>query len=122
MFPNICIGTVQDSDMNDNIEFSITLNLSSGVEVTITHENLTTANVIVDTIIPEILSATTITPTLVSITFDESITTHSLIVRKTTMTPRPMSITVQNGILYSIHHLLSIKNHLILHETYLETL
>ena len=89
--------TVQDSDMNDNIEFSITLNLSSGVEVTITHENLTTANVIVDTIIPEILSATTITPTLVSITFDESITTHSLIVRKTTMTPRPMSITVQNG-------------------------
>ena len=89
--------TVQDSDTNDNIEFSITLNLISGIEVTITHENLTTANVIVDTIIPEILSATTITPTLVSITFDESITAHPFTLRRTTMSPTPMEITVQNG-------------------------
>ena len=50
-----------------------------------------------DGIFPQILSATTITPTLVEITFDEPIATHSLILRRTTMTPTPTTITVQDG-------------------------
>ena len=90
-------ATVLDSDTNDNIEFSITLNLSSGILVTITNDNLTSANVVVDTIAPTMLSASTVTPTLVSMTFDESIATNSRIDRRTSMTPTPMSITVQDG-------------------------
>ena len=50
-----------------------------------------------DGIFPQILSATTITPTLVSITFDESIAISSTITRRTAMTPTPMSISVQDG-------------------------
>ena len=50
-----------------------------------------------DGIFPQILSATTITPTLVSITFDESIAISSTIERRTAMTPTPMSISVQDG-------------------------
>ena len=33
--------TVLDSDANDNIEFSITLNLTTGTLITITNDNLT---------------------------------------------------------------------------------
>ena len=40
--------TVLDSDANDNIEFSITLNLTTGTLITITNDNLTSANVVVD--------------------------------------------------------------------------
>ena len=89
--------TVLDSDANDNIEFSITLNLTTGTLVTITNDNLTSANVVVDTIAPTMLSASTVTPTLVSMTFDESIAISSTIERRTAMTPTPMSINVQNG-------------------------
>ena len=64
--------TVLDSDANDNIEFSITLNLTTGTLITITNDNLTSANVVVDTIAPTMLSASTVTPTLVSMTFDGS--------------------------------------------------
>ena len=83
--------TVLDSDANGNIEFSIILNLSSNILVTITNDNLTSANVVVDTIAPAMLSASTVTPTLVSMTFDESIAISSTITRRTTMTPTPMS-------------------------------
>ena len=89
--------TVLDSDANSNIEFSIILNLSSNILVTITNDNLTSANVVVDTIAPAMLSASTVTPTLVSMTFDESIAISSTITRRTTMTPTPMSISVQDG-------------------------
>ena len=89
--------TVLDSDANGNIEFSIILNLSSNILVTITNDNLTSANVVVDTIAPAMLSASTVTPTLVSMTFDESIAISSTITRRTTMTPTPMSISVQDG-------------------------
>ena len=89
--------TVLDSDANDNIEFSITLNLTTGTLITITNDNLTSANVVVDTIAPTMLSASTVTPTLVSMTFDESIAISSTIERRTAMTPTPMSINVQNG-------------------------
>ena len=58
---------------------------------------MTSANVVVDTIAPTMLSASTVTPTLVSMTFDESIATNSRIDRRTSMTPTPMSITVQDG-------------------------
>ena len=90
-------ATVQDSDANGNIEFSITIEPALGNPVIFTHIDLTSANVVVDTIAPEMLSASTVTPTLVEITFDEPIATHSLILRRTTMTPTPTTITVQDG-------------------------
>ena len=89
--------TVQSSDTNGNITFSITVEPISGQSVTFTHDDLNSANVIVDTIAPSVLSSTTLTPTLVEITFDEPIATHSLILRRTTMTPTPTTITVQDG-------------------------
>ena len=90
-------ATVLDSDVNGNITFSITLNLTTGTLVTLTNDNLTSANVVVDTIAPVMLSASTVTPTLVEITFDEPITIGSFILRKTTMIPEPLSADVQDG-------------------------
>ena len=93
--------TVQDSDTNGEIEFIIMVTLNSGLQVNITHDDLTTANVIVDTIMPEVLSSTTVTPNLISITFDESIVIDSFIDSRTTVTSgssfTPYLVVVANG-------------------------
>ena len=89
--------TVLDSDTNGNIAFSIIVNPVSGPSEPFTHHDLTSVNVVVDTIAPVMLSASTVTPTLVEITFDEPITIGSFILRKTTMIPEPLSADVQDG-------------------------
>ena len=89
--------TVQNSDTNGNIEFSIMLNLSSNLLVTITHDDLTSANVIVDTNPPVIVSSTTITPNLVSVAFDESIITYPDTHFLIGITPLASSTSVKNG-------------------------
>ena len=89
--------TIQDSDINGNITFSITLNLSSNLLVTITHDDLTSANVTVDTNPPVIVSSTTITPNLVSVAFDESIITYPDTHFLIGITPLASSTSVKNG-------------------------
>ena len=80
-------ATVQDSDINGNITFSIIVDLISSQSATITHADLTSENVIVDTNAPSALSSTTITPSLVSVTFDEPIATHDYTILLTSVLP-----------------------------------
>ena len=96
--------TVQSSDTNGNIEFSITVDPISGSLATFTHDDLTSANVIVDTIAPSVLSSTTVTPNLVTIAFNEPIINTASIIFRLTMTPTPTSVTIKNGssISYSV--------------------
>ena len=89
--------TVQSSDTNGNIEFSITVDPISGSLATFTHDDLTSANVIVDTIAPSVLSSTTVTPNLVTIAFNEPIINTASIIFRLTMTPTPTSVTIKNG-------------------------
>ena len=96
--------TIQDLDINGNITFSIIVDPVLGHSVNFTHDDLTYANVIVDTSAPRVLSATTITSNLVSVTFDEPITTYSYTPLLIDITPLPSSTNVKNGssIPYSI--------------------
>ena len=90
-------ATVQSSDTNGNITFSITIAPISGSPITFTHDDLNSANVIVDTIAPSVLSSTTLTPNLVTITFSESIKNVTLVDFRLTMTPEPSLVTITNG-------------------------
>ena len=90
-------ATVQSSDTNGNITFSITVNPISNHPVIFTPDDLTSANVIVDTIAPSVLSSTTLTPNLVTITFSESIKNVTLVDFRLTMTPEPSLVTITNG-------------------------
>ena len=90
-------ATVQDSDINGNITFSIIVDLISSQSVTITHADLTSENVIVDTNAPSALSSTTITPSLVSVTFDEPIATHDYTILLTSVLPLPVSTNIKDG-------------------------
>ena len=89
--------TVQSSDTNGNITFSITVDPISDSPITFTHDDLNSANVIVDTIAPSVLSSTTVTPNLVTITFSESIQDIAFSNFRLTMTPTPTSVTIANG-------------------------
>ena len=90
-------ATVQSSDTNGNITFSITVNPISNHPVIFTPDDLTSANVIVDTIAPSVLSSTTLTPNLVTITFSESIKNVTLVDFRLTMTPEPSLVAITNG-------------------------
>ena len=90
-------ATVQDSDINGNITFSIIVDLISSQSATITHADLTSENVIVDTNAPSALSSTTITPSLVSVTFDEPIATHDYTILLTSVLPLPVSTNIKDG-------------------------
>ena len=87
--------TVKKGD-NGYVPFTILIQDNQGASILATNDDLQ-KNIIVDTIAPSVLSSTTVTPTLISITFDESIATSSRIDRRTSMTPTPISITVQDG-------------------------
>ena len=99
--------TIHENTTNGNATFNITLidvltithdlrAKHQGASMLVTKDDLQ-KNIVVDTTMPQMLSASTITPTLVSMTFDESIAISSTITRRTTMTPTPMSISVQDG-------------------------
>ena len=87
--------TVKKGD-NGHVPFTILIQDNQGASMLVTKDDLQ-KNIVVDTTMPQMLSASTITPTLVSMTFDESIAISSTITRRTTMTPTPMSISVQDG-------------------------
>ena len=87
--------TVKKGD-NGHVPFTILIQDNQGASMLVTKDDLQ-KNIVVDTTVPQMLSASTITPTLVSMTFDESIAISSTITRRTTMTPTPMSISVQDG-------------------------
>ena len=87
--------TVKKGD-NGYVPFTILIQDNHGASILATNDDLQ-KNIIVDTMVPQVLSASTITPNLVSITFDEPIVTSRFTTPRITMTPSPISSSVQSG-------------------------
>ena len=87
--------TVKKGD-NGYVPFTILIQDNQNASILATNDDLQ-KNIIVDTMVPQVLSASTITPNLVSITFDEPIVTSRFTTPRITMTPSPISSSVQSG-------------------------
>ena len=87
--------TVKKGD-NGYVPFTILIQDNQNASILATNDDLQ-KNIVVDTIVPQVLSATTITPNLVTITFSEPIINTASITFRLTMTPSPTSVTITNG-------------------------
>ena len=87
--------TVKKGD-NGYVPFTILIQDNQGASILATNDDLQ-KNIIVDTIVPQVLSSTTVTPNLVTITFNEPIINTASITFRLTMTPSPTSVTITNG-------------------------
>ena len=87
--------TVKKGD-NGYVPFTILIQDNQNASILATNDDLQ-KNIIVDTIVPQVLSATTITPNLITITFNEPITTHPFLLLRTDMIPSPTSTAIQDG-------------------------
>ena len=87
--------TVKKGD-NGYVPFTILIQDNQNASILATNDDLQ-KNIIVDTIVPQVLSSTTVTSNLVTITFNEPIINTASISFRLTMTPTPTSVTIKNG-------------------------